>query len=108
MLQAAPADLYRSGGYPVAKMKEPITIKGYSSPRTFHLFDVSWSGSCVLFHGFGGMFVGDAIDLITDTKERFAAQFDKSKKDLENMIGNLVDWVRQTLKEHERISILGL
>lgn len=44
----------------------------------------------------------------TDTKERFAEQFHKSKKDFENMIGDLVRWIRRTLKEHERISILGL
>src|SRR5687768_7810502 len=45
-------------------MKEPTSISEYSSPRSFHLFDALWGGSYVLLHGFGGMFTGDAIDLI--------------------------------------------
>jgi hypothetical protein len=45
-------------------MIEPIPISEYSSPRSFHLFDASWGGGCVLLHGFGGMYLGDAIDLI--------------------------------------------
>jgi hypothetical protein len=45
-------------------MIEPTLIREYSSPRAFHLFDVSWGGNCVLLHGHGGMFLGKAIDLI--------------------------------------------
>jgi hypothetical protein len=45
-------------------MMEPTTVSEYSAPRRFHLFDALWGSGCVLLHGFGGMFVGDAIDLI--------------------------------------------
>ena len=44
-------------------MIEPIAIKEYSSPRKFSIFYVSWPGALVL-HSHGGVFVGEAIDLI--------------------------------------------
>ena len=43
-----------------------------------------------------------------DTRERFAKEFDKNKRDLEKMLSGLAGWIRQTIKEHERMSILGL
>ena len=53
-----------AGSFLLSEMKEPTSIDEYSSERGFHLFDAAWGGGCVLLHGFGGMFVGDAIDLI--------------------------------------------
>ena len=35
-------------------------------------------------------------------------QFDKNKSDLEKMLSGLASWIRQTIKENERICILGL
>jgi hypothetical protein len=52
--------------------------------------------------------LGDIGFHFADTKERFEGRFDKNKKDLEKTIRDLVDWIRETLREHERISILGL
>ena len=40
--------------------------------------------------------------------QRFAKEFDKNKSDLEKMLSDLASWIRQTLKEYERICILGL
>jgi hypothetical protein len=51
---------------------------------------------------------GNVGFFFADTRERFAQQFDKNRQDLETMLYDLVKWIRQTLKEHERISILGL
>lgn len=43
---------------------EPITIPEYRSERAFHFSEVEWGASVFVLHGFGGMFLGDAIDLI--------------------------------------------
>ena len=43
-----------------------------------------------------------------DTRDSFAKHFDQNKQGLETMLYDLVEWIRKTLREHERISILGL
>jgi hypothetical protein len=43
---------------------EPITIAEYTSDRAFHFSEVAWGQHMFALHGFGGKFLGDAIDLI--------------------------------------------
>lgn len=45
-------------------MLEPVSINEYSSPRTFELHDVVPGPRVLVLHSFGGMFLGDAIDLV--------------------------------------------
>ena len=44
-------------------MLEPQTINEYTSQRTFSIHEASWGCQALVLHSFGGMFVGDAIDL---------------------------------------------
>jgi hypothetical protein len=43
---------------------DPITIREYSSPRAFHFSEVDWHSSVFVLNSFGGMFLGNAIDLV--------------------------------------------
>lgn len=43
-----------------------------------------------------------------DPEENFKKDFDKSKTELSNLIDDLVLWLRETLKHHNKISVLGI
>jgi hypothetical protein len=43
---------------------EPVAITEYTSPRSFHFSEVDWRSGMFVLHSFGGMFLGNAIDLI--------------------------------------------
>jgi hypothetical protein len=43
-----------------------------------------------------------------DTEENFAKDFDKSKNELLKMIDDFVMWVKETLKNHNKIAVMGM
>jgi hypothetical protein len=45
-------------------MLEPQAINEYTSERTFNIYEASWGSHALVLHSFGGMFLGDAINLV--------------------------------------------